>query len=440
MATVARTPSFLRSKLFWAVSVPVVALIALVGVWFLGQSSLEKQLAALRAQGLPTTASELNDFYAIPEGTADTTALWTQAIDAVQFADVSARGETLPFVGDGPTPVPAPGEPWAELEAARTLLGALNVELQTIGKAAAAEGNVRFPVDFSAGIATQLPHTQNSRGVAWLLLLDAHVSAHDGNDSQALDDVKAIFALSDALRAEPTLISQLVRMAIYAMGCDAVERLMPHCNWSDAELESLQSVIRPAKLQEELNNGLCGERAIFLNSLDRFPLGPLRYLNKLEALRLYESVIDGSSTSWPDALSRHREVGTQIKANAGNALGRLMLSGVLLLFSSTEDSAIAGARTDARQKCIIVAIAAERFRLRYGRLPDSLAEIGQEFLGASEEPLDLIDPFDGQPLRFKSEETRIVIYSIYENEQDDGGDCDRYIPPPPLDVGFSVNK
>jgi len=441
MTSDARNPSFLKSKLFWAiVSVPVIALSALVGVWFFGQSTLEGQLAALRAQGLPTTASELNDFYAVPEGTADTTVLWTQAIDAVQFAGIYARGKTLPIVGDVRTPVPAPGEPWAELEAARTLLRKLDAELQIIRKAAVAEGNVRFPIDFSAGIATLLPHTQESRDVARLLLLDAHVSAHDGNDSQALDDVKAIFALSDALRTEPLLISQLVRMANYAIGCDAVERLMPYCNWSDAELESLQTVIRAAKFKQELSNGLCGERAICLTALDQHAFGPLRFMNKQEALRLYASTIDSLSSPWPEALRRHREIGAQINANRSSAFGRLALTAVSLLLPATEQVAIAGARADARQKCLIAAIAAQRFRLRHGRLPETLADIGQELLGASEEPLDLIDPFDGHPLRFKSEESRIIIYSIGDNEQDDGGDFDRDSQQRPPDVGFSVKK
>lgn len=437
-----KRPFFNRSSLLWiAIGFPVAVLVALGCMWYVGLSSLQSQLAALRAKGLPTTASEVNAFYVVPQGVADTTDLWVAAIDAVQAANLDRRGKTLPIVGEGPTPVPAPGEEWTELEASRTLLGELDGELQAIRKATESGGRVRFPVDFSAGIFTLLPHAQSSRDVARLLELDAHVSAHDGNDSQALQDLRATFALSDALRGEPTLISQLVRIAIHAIGCDAAERLMPHCNWSDAELESLQTAIRSARFKDELSNALCGERAICLTTLDRLPLGLLPPSNKHEALRFFESSIDGLSSSWPDALSRQRELSTRMEALSGNRFIPLILASVLLLLPGVEQAAIAGARAEARQKCANAAIAAQRFRLQRGQLPDSLANIGQELLGSLSEPsAALIDPFDGQPLRYKTEPARVLIYSIGENKQDDGGDCDRDDQQRPLDVGFSVKK
>ena len=68
-------------------------------------------------------------------------------------------------------------------------------------------------------------------------------------------------------------------------------------------------------------------------------------------------------------------------------------------------------------------------------------DIGQELLGPLPEPAaTLIDPFDGQPLRYKTEAARVLIYSIGKNLQDDGGDCDRRGQQPPLDVGFSLKK
>jgi len=441
MTSDARNPSFLKSKLFWAlVASPVMALIALVGVWFLGQLSLEKQLAALRAQGLPTTEYELNNFYAVPEGTADTTDLWVEAMDAVEFAGLSVRADGLPFLGHGPTPVPAPGEPWAELEASRTLLGELESEFQAIRTAAEAEGNVRFPGDFSLGVGPWQSHSTNSSDVLRLLQLDAHVSAHDGNHSQVLEDLRAIFALSDVIRDEPTLISQYMANAIHHVGCGAVVGFMPHCNWSDTELESLQTAIRSADFRHGVVNVLRGERAICLTELDRQSLGPLRFWNKRESLPLFERAIDGISISWPEALSRQHELAAPVVTDEISGFDRLTFGGVLPALWSVERAASVGARADAMQKCTVAAIAAERFRLKHGRLPDSLAEIGQEFLGASEEPLNLMDPFDGQPLRFKSEKTRIIIYSIGDNEQDDGGDYDDAEPPPPLDIGFLVKK
>ena len=248
MASDSRKPSLLKSKLLWAiVAFPVAVLVALGCTWFFQQSTLDSQLAALRAQGLPTTAREVNDFYTVPDGVNDTTKLWVAAIDAVKTANLSTRGETLPFIGEGPTPVPPPGEAWAELEASRTLVAELDAELQVVWRAGEAGGQARFPVDYSLGIDTLLPYTQNSREVARLLTLDAYVSAHDGDEARTLQDLKAIFSVSDALRGEPSAISQMMRNEIHMIGYDAVLHLLPHCRWSDAELQSLQVAIGSAR-------------------------------------------------------------------------------------------------------------------------------------------------------------------------------------------------
>jgi hypothetical protein len=63
------------------------------------------------------------------------------------------------------------------------------------------------------------------------------------------------------------------------------------------------------------------------------------------------------------------------------------------------------------------AVAAEQFRLDRGRLPESLSELVPDYLDSIP-----IDPFDGQPLRFKATEQGIVIYSIDENMFDEGGE------------------
>jgi hypothetical protein len=62
------------------------------------------------------------------------------------------------------------------------------------------------------------------------------------------------------------------------------------------------------------------------------------------------------------------------------------------------------------------ALAIERFRSTYGRVPEHLSELVPEFL-----PSVLIDPFDGQPLRFHALPKGYVIYSIDADGQDNGG-------------------
>jgi hypothetical protein len=74
------------------------------------------------------------------------------------------------------------------------------------------------------------------------------------------------------------------------------------------------------------------------------------------------------------------------------------------------------ARATARNRCAIAGVAAERYRLRHGELPEELDQLVGEFLPEVPE-----DPFDGGPLRYIRRDGEAVIYSIGPNEVDEGG-------------------
>lgn len=433
---------FPRFKAIWIIPALLLAVLMTLGIaWGLGYSATESKLAALRAQGLPTTGSEINAFYVVPKGAVDTTRLWLAAIDAVKAAHLETRGAKLPLFGTGVTPIPAPGQPWADLDASRTLLRAMDVELRAIRQAAAAGGQARFPVDFSAGLGALLPYTQESRAVARLLLLDAHVAAHDGNCALALQDLRGIFALSDAFRGEPTILSQLFRIAIYAMGCAGVEQLLPHCQWNDADLKSLQKVILAARFNEEMRRALCGERAMCLTSLQVMTVWPLRLTNVREVLRYFDGAIDAFSSPWPENLRRQRKLGAHVRTLGTGTFSRMTKYSVLLFLPAEEQSAVAGARGEARLRCASAGIAAQRYRLKHGHWPKVLDDIEQTFRGDSADPTaQFTDPFDGKPLRYKVEPTRALIYSIGQDQKDDGGDCDPDAETTPRDLGFYLQK
>ena len=85
-------------------------------------------------------------------------------------------------------------------------------------------------------------------------------------------------------------------------------------------------------------------------------------------------------------------------------------------------------------------IVAYRFRLQHGELPTSLADL--QNLIPDEDPFKstrLIDPFDGQPLRFKKSPNGVTIYSVNENKVDDGGGFDKQSPQDG-DLGYSISR
>jgi hypothetical protein len=89
----------------------------------------------------------------------------------------------------------------------------------------------------------------------------------------------------------------------------------------------------------------------------------------------------------------------------------------------------------ARVQCAVVALAAERYRLRHGRWPDSLADLVPELL-----PAVPVDPFDGRPLRYLRMADGMVVYSIGPAMADHGGMLARDVlePAARTNIGFRL--
>ncbi len=87
----------------------------------------------------------------------------------------------------------------------------------------------------------------------------------------------------------------------------------------------------------------------------------------------------------------------------------------------------------AHVRCLLAAVAAERYRLEHGAWPESLDRLAPELL--TEVPAD---PFDGRPLRYRRFAEGVVIYSVGENGKDDGGQVRPEEFTQPKDVGWRL--
>jgi hypothetical protein len=78
-----------------------------------------------------------------------------------------------------------------------------------------------------------------------------------------------------------------------------------------------------------------------------------------------------------------------------------------LLMPAVSKVDAASRRMQATLRCLITAVAAERYRNQHGRMAESLDQLAPEFL-----PAVHLDPHDGKPLRFQRRDDRLVIYSL----------------------------
>lgn len=88
----------------------------------------------------------------------------------------------------------------------------------------------------------------------------------------------------------------------------------------------------------------------------------------------------------------------------------------------------------ARLRCAATALAVERYRRQHGQWPESWVALLQgDFL--KKEPLD---PFDGEPLRWRLLADGFLVYSIGPDGKDDGGKIDHLTPQSGADLGFQL--
>jgi hypothetical protein len=295
-----------------------------------------------------------------------------------------------------------------------------------------------FPLTFAEPVwmITLMPDIQNTRWVAYLLDVHALIAAHDRKGDEAIESVHACLAVSRGIGDEPTLISQLVRMAEASIAVHSTERVLGLCEASDVKLAELQAVCVAEAEVPRMLYGLLGERAGFQRVLENIDAGAVN-LNTLQGsrgtvlervgsipiratipeqhetgLRMFNQMVEAAKK--PHGAARDAEMAVFEAEFLKLPRYRNLVLG-LLLPATTKVNA-ADTRTTAQLRCASVALACERYRLKHKMYPASLADLPKELL-----PTVPNDPYTGRPLLYKKTENGAVIYCTGQDRRDDGG-------------------
>lgn len=289
-------------------------------------------------------------------------------------------------------------------------------------------------------IGTLLPDTQDTRLVTNLLKWDVVLAIEGGNKQQAADSLLAMLATSRSLGDETFLISQLVRIATRVVTTRTLEWALAQSELPADRLAALQAAWAADAEEPLLLYALRGERAamdvLMLNLLDG-TVDPAAWAevgnahqdakgrfgwwwyrgsrlpgDRARMLATYNKVIEVARKP-VDEQARNPAAFTDPPFDDQHRIYKL-------LFPAVEKASTSYWRSTAEMRCTVAAIACERYRLKHGRWPESLAALVPEFLSAVP-----VDPFDGQPLRLKRTSDGILVYSIGLDRSDDGGDLRR---------------
>lgn len=294
----------------------------------------------------------------------------------------------------------------------------------------------RIPVNWSPDLfSTLLPNLQEMRNVAVVLRLDASSRAQDGDADAALHSARAILNTSAAIGDEPLLISQLVQVAIQGIAVNTIERILAQGQPSPEELRKTQKLAGEREKLPLLLYAVRGERGAFHEVSQQIALGKVKLsqispifgtaanpaldfaamtLGKgahTSSLRLLNRAVDVARLPPQEHIAGIRKI--EDAAKNGPWLQRMLLPGMFRVAEGT-------VRGQAVLRCAIAALAAERYRLEHERWPDDLQALVPGQLDAV--PLD---PYDGQPLRYRRTADGAIIYSVGIDLKDDGGKLPR---------------
>jgi hypothetical protein len=413
---------------------------AAFGLRILSENRTRATITAYAADGLPHSAAELNAWYTEPATGQNAATVFSQGFDVMAIGNSS--GSTLPLLGNGKVPALGVSLSPNTKASLSSFLHANKGALQLFAEGAKLEQS-RYPVDLSLGVETPLPHLGKLRSAAKMLALSAMLHADSNNGPAAANEVLVALAVVRSIEAEPALFSQQVRAISMSTVLAALEQTVNRSTLKSESLAALATRFQRAENWDAggdgFTRGLVAERASSLALLHspqkiieivsspgfEVPasqrdaiVARLQKKDKLtdeEAFleNAYRQLLSARKEPLPARLKLDDMI-REASAQAGRKnlpISQWMLSG-LAGRPSKEACSLASSRL------AVVAIALEQFRAAHeNRYPQALAELTPAHLAALP-----ADPFDGQPLHYKTKSSGYTLYSIGPDLKDDGGE------------------
>jgi hypothetical protein len=404
-----------------------LVLLAIVGfaVWRVRlKIQVSHTVAELRAQGFPTSGTELNALYPVVPNSENGALVVTQAIALIKGLpgiELPARGKSL-----APEQHAAIADCLEKNQAALTKL-----------QEAALVKRSHYPVDLTLGFDALLPHLPALEKISKLISYRVAFDLKSGEEAKATGWIATQLSLAHTLDAEPTAVSQSFRANQVSAASQLVERALNETNLNESEILKLSREFERFDTNSNLALGLTGELATLLPYFQKdwgeirriMFLGPsqepisealgAKYCqligrfdrDELFFIHAMTDAIDEAKKPFPDCLAPYLTL--HEVALAGSRQGFLLGPGFLNGF---RNGLIKMAEMPSRVRLTKTALAIERFRLAREKLPEKLDELIPQFLSTIPD-----DPFDGQPLRYHRLEKGYVIYSVGSDGEDNGG-------------------
>jgi hypothetical protein len=302
------------------------------------------------------------------------------------------------------------------------------------------------------------------KGIAQWLSTAAMVDLHEGQLTNACDNLLALTALISKNQRESLMISELVRVAITAIAMNTTWEALQCSGWTDEQLMDLQGAWQSVEFWSQAEAALAMERpfsehgfAAGRQSYSAINLGPSSS-GFSELTQMGKEVLDNPTEGFRTFLHRYPGYwgwkfwqsyndelqsfeAVQAGLEAIRSTKRENVAGMVFMEFQQKTARVPEARqktsrwltmaipetlerffmrigaVEIQRSLLVAAVALERYKLKHRAYPVALSALSPEF---STEPLR--DPIDGKPLRYRlNTDGSFVLYSVGEDGLDDAG-------------------
>ena len=284
--------------------------------------------------------------------------------------------------------------------------------------------------DFSNGVEIPIPNLLHLRRCANLLTADATLATGRRDYETAVTDLTAIMKMADALREEPVLITQMIRLGIVGIMYGNITQTI---KGEDLPPELAGQIIRYAANANErtsLANSFAGEALFGLEAfegirtgdLDRTGMSPKgmdAFLMRAYGSLLARPFLNLDEEAYADIIGQVNEVAQLPFYEAmpemeriSHEIENLPRTRVLTRMALPSLTRIVEqqARYEAQLGLMQVGLAVEQYHGQNGNYPETLDEIAPTLGGAIP-----MDPFTGQPFVYEPHNNSFTLYSVSGN-------------------------
>jgi len=263
----------------------------------------------------------------------------------------------------------------------------------------------RQNTDYKAGPAAKLPNLSECLALAQILSVKAIYDARAGRGADAWQTVQSLLNLVRALRNEPTLTSQMVRMSQLALANNAIREVADLSPADAATVEQVSNQLEQIDLQSSLVVAYDQERILGAEWIfKRLLLGYILPWDRAASLKTYREMSqDLQKQQYGKAKIDYPDYAKELPPYC--ILTRLMVPAV-----ASAGQRLSFSFSDA--EITRLGLAAIRYKQERGAFPPDLRVLGAQ---------DILDPFTGQPFVYRLEENGFLLYSVGPDLADDGG-------------------